>query len=132
MPGNPMEVVSATYAAWDAGDWGLEYFHPELEWELTGKGALDQTGTNRGRDAFFDFMRRFWAAWRPGAKWEIEERQPFGDEQVLVHGRLRVVGRSSGLETSVTIYHVWTVRDGLMVRFLGCDDRATAMKAVGS
>ena len=42
MPQDAIEVVSATYAAWNAGDWGLERIHPQVEWELIGNVALDQ------------------------------------------------------------------------------------------
>jgi ketosteroid isomerase-like protein len=132
MPRDTTEVVSATYAAWNAGDWGLEHFHPQVEWELIGKVALDQAGPTRGRDALLDYWRRFWAAWKPGARWEIEELRSLGGEQVLVCGRLRAVGRSSGVEASGPIFHLWTVREGLIVRLIICDDRATALKAAGS
>jgi ketosteroid isomerase-like protein len=130
MPQDATEVVSATYAAWNAGEWGLERFHPQVEGEF--QGALDQAAPTRGRDALLDYWRRFWAAWRPGARWEIEELRNFDDEQVLACGRLRAVGRSSGVETSAPIFHLWTVREGLIVRLLVCDDRATALKAAGS
>jgi hypothetical protein len=57
LPGDAIEVVSATYAAWNAGDWGLERFHPQVEWDLA---ALDQAGPRRGRDALLHYWRRFW------------------------------------------------------------------------
>jgi ketosteroid isomerase-like protein len=131
-PRDAIEVVSATYAAWNAGDWGLERIHPHIEWELTGKAALDQNGPTRGRDALLDYWRRFWGAWKPGAPWEIEELLPLGHEQVLACGRLRAAGRSSGVEVSAPFFQLWTVREGLIVRLLICDDRATALKAAGS
>jgi ketosteroid isomerase-like protein len=129
VPRDVNEVVTATYDAWNAGEWGLERFHPHVEWELTGKGALDQAGPMRGRDALLDYWWRFWGAWKPGARWEIEEMRRLGDEQVLACGRLRAVGRSSGVEVSVRFSQLWTVREGLIVRLLICDDRATALKA---
>jgi ketosteroid isomerase-like protein len=132
MQRDAIEVVSATYATWNAGYWGLERFPPQVEWELTGQSALDQAGPTRGRDALLDYWRRFWGAWRPGARWEIEELRPLGEEQVLACGRLRAVGRSSGVETSAPIFHLWTVREGLIVRLLVCEDRATALNAAGS
>jgi ketosteroid isomerase-like protein len=132
MPEEAIEVVTATYAAWNAGDWGLEHFDPDVKWELIGKMALDQVDTIRGRDALLNYWRRFWGAWKPGARWEIEELRRVGDEQVLAGGRLHAVGRSSGVESSAPVFHVWTVREGLIVRFLGCDDRATALEATGS
>ena len=117
--------MSATYAAWNAGDWGLERFHPQVEWDLA---ALDQARPGRGRDVLLHYWRRFWGAWKPGARWEIEELLSLGDEQVLACGRLRAVGRSSGVETSRPIFQLWTVREGLIVRLLVRDDRASALK----
>jgi ketosteroid isomerase-like protein len=127
----PLEVVTATYTAWNAGDWGLEHFHPDVEWEVTGGGTLDQAGASRGRDALLAYWRRFWAAWKPGARWEIEELRERGAGHVLACGRLRVRGRSSGLETSIPVFHLWTVGDGMIVRLLVCDDRASALEAAG-
>jgi ketosteroid isomerase-like protein len=129
LPGDAIEVVSATYAAWNAGDWGLERFHPQVEWDLA---ALDQAGPGRGRDALLHYWRRFWGAWKPGARWEMEELLSLGDEQVLACGRLRAVGRSSGVETSRPIFQLWTVREELIVRLLHCDDRAAALREAGS
>jgi hypothetical protein len=44
MPEGAIEVVTATYAAWNAGEWGLERFHPDAECELIGKrGSTKQT-----------------------------------------------------------------------------------------
>jgi ketosteroid isomerase-like protein len=125
------EVVSAIYAAWNAGEWGLEHFHPDVEWDF-GKQTIDQTDAIRGREALLDEWRRFWGAWKPGARWEVEELRRLGEEQVLAVGRLHAIGRSSGIESSAPIFQLWTVREGLVVRFLGCDDRATALKAAGS
>jgi ketosteroid isomerase-like protein len=127
-----IEVVTAVYAAWNAGDWGLEHFDSDVKWELIGKMALDQADTIRGRDALLGYWRRFWGAWKPGARWEIEELRRIRDEQVLACGRLHVVGRASEVESSTPVFHVWTVQEGLIVRFLGCDDRATALEATGS
>jgi ketosteroid isomerase-like protein len=127
-----LETVRAVYDDWNHGEWGLESFHPEVEYALVGKAAFDLARATRGRDELLDYWRRFWSAWKPGARWEVEELQPLGDEQVLACGRLHVVGRSSGVESSMPWAHLWTVREGLIVRFLGCDDRATALEAAAS
>lgn len=129
MPPAAIEVVRAIYAAWNAAEWGFEYFHPEVEWEM--KGALDQTGPGRGRDALFDYFRRFWAAWKPGARWELDELSPLGEEQVLGSVLLHAVGRSSGVDTAMQLYHLWTVEDGLAVRLISGDDRSGVLKAGG-
>jgi hypothetical protein len=98
---------------------------------LVGRMALDQADTIHGREDLLDYWRRFWAAWKPGARWEITELQSIGDEQVLASGNVRAAGRTSGIESTAAVFHLWTVREGLIVRFLGCDDRATALSGTG-
>lgn len=131
MPPDAIEVVTATYAAWNAADWGIERFHPEVEWNM-GQMSLDQTGQARGRNALLAYWHRFWGAWRPGSRWEIEELRSLDDEQVLACGVLHAVGRSSGVETSAPIFQLWTVREGLIVGLLVCNDRAMALQAASS
>jgi ketosteroid isomerase-like protein len=131
MQWNARDVVAAIYSRWNEGDWGLEYFHPDVEWELTGGGTFDQAGESRGRNSLLEYWRRFWSAWKPGARWEIEVLEPLADDQFLASGRLRATGRSSGLATDTPLFHVWTVRDGLIVRLVVCDDRETALRAAG-
>jgi ketosteroid isomerase-like protein len=131
MPRDTIDVVADIYAAWNAGDWGLEHFHPDVDWDFGKVAAPDQTEPIRGRDALLDEWRRFWGAWRSGARWEVEELRPLSEEQVLVSGRLYAVGRSSGVESSAPVFHLWTVREGQVVRFVAFEDRAAAVKAVG-
>jgi ketosteroid isomerase-like protein len=129
MQRDPVEVVASIYATWNAGEWGLEYFHSDVEWEFTGAGTLDESGASRGRDALLAYWRRFWDAWRPGARWEIEELQRKGDDRVLACGQLNVVGRSSGLQTTIPVFHLWRVGEGIIMRLVICEDRASALQA---
>ena len=91
--------------------------------------TFDQPGRSRGRQALMRYWRLFWAAWQPGARWEIEELQSLAEDQVLAAGRLLVVGRSSGLATDVAVFHVWTVQEERVVRLLVFDDRESALSA---
>lgn len=131
MQGGSAEVVDAIYARWNRGEWGLEHFHPDVEWEMS-SATFDQSGRCRGRDALMRYWRRFWAAWQPGARWEIDEFDPLADDQVLAAGRLVVVGRSSGLPTDVAVFHLWTVQEERVVRLLVFDDRESALDAAAT
>lgn len=128
---SPTDVVTAIYAEWNSGEWGLEHFHPDVEWEMSST-TFDQTGRSRGRDALMRYWRRFWGAWQPGASWEIEEFNPLAEDQVLATGRLQVVGRSSGVATDVAVFHLWTVKGEQVVRLLVFDDRESALRAAAS
>ena len=41
-------------------------------------------------------------------------------------------GRQSGIETNWTIWHLWTIRGGEVVRGQGFTDRESALEAAGS
>jgi ketosteroid isomerase-like protein len=131
MQGDSTGVVTAIYVLWNNGEWGLEHFHPDVEWEMSST-AFDQSGRSRGRDALMRYWRRFWGAWQPGARWEIEELDPLAEDQVLAAGRLLVVGRSSGLPTDVAVFHLWTVKEERVVRLLVFDDRESALNAAAT
>jgi hypothetical protein len=128
MQRNSAEVVASIYSEWNNGEWGVEHFHPDVEWEMSSV-TFDQAGRSRGREALMRYWRRFWAAWQPGARWEIEELEPIGEVQVLASGRLVVVGRSSGLQTEVAVFHVWTVTGNLVTQLLVFDNRESALNA---
>lgn len=128
MQPDPVEVVRAIYAAWNAGEWALERFHPDVEWELTAEGSIDETGASRGRDALLDYWRRFWDAWEPGARWQIDEIELVEEDRVVACGRLRASGRSSGIEMTTPVFQSWTVREGVVERLVIGADRAAAMR----
>jgi ketosteroid isomerase-like protein len=119
---DPVGVVKATYEAWNSGDWGLERFHPDVEFQILGGGVLDQAAPAQGRDVLLGYWRRFWGAWESGAHW-LADAQRLEAGLVLATGHLRVVGRSSGIETGLDFTHLWTVRDGLIIRLLAGEDR---------
>jgi hypothetical protein len=77
-----------------------------------------------------DYWRRFWDAWKPGARWEIEEIGLIGEDRVVACGRLRASGRSSGIEMTMPVFHGWTVREGIVERFVVGADRAAAVRGV--
>jgi ketosteroid isomerase-like protein len=126
-----IDVIGAMYAAWNAGDWGEERMHPDLEWEIAGKGAIDQSGPAQGRDGLLAYWRRFWGAWQPGGRWELDELRELDGGQILACGTLHAVGRSSGVESATRVAHLWCVRDGVIVRLFAGDDRAQALEAAG-
>ena len=53
------------------------------------------------------------------------------DDKVLVFVRVTGRGQASGAEFEIRIGHLWTVRDGLVVRGRGYGDRSEALEAAG-
>lgn len=74
-------------------------------------------------------MRGFLAQWSD-CRIEGEAFVEVGDT-ILVTERQHATGKSSGIETAMTAYCVWTFRDGLVVRARWEIDRAIALEAVG-
>jgi ketosteroid isomerase-like protein len=59
---------------------------------------------------------------------ELEETREAGD-RVLVFLRIRGSGVASGAQFDIRIAHLWTLRDGLLVRGRGFGDRDEALAA---
>ena len=53
----------------------------------------------------------------------VTERLMDADDKVLAFVRVTGVGRASGAEFDIRIAHLWTLRDGLVVRGEGYGDR---------
>jgi ketosteroid isomerase-like protein len=61
---------------------------------------------------------------------ELHELIDAGD-RVFAAATARGRGKQSGVETSVDLWGVWTVREGRAVRWQGYTDRAAALEAAG-
>jgi ketosteroid isomerase-like protein len=124
-----VDVVRRGLAAFNDKDWekSVQLMDPDVEWH----DAPDLPGAqvHRGRDAVL-------AQWRDMrdalAEFGVEPERFFevGD-RVVVFLRSRGRGRTSGIEVSREIAQVFTVRDGLVAKVVGYDDRSKALEAVG-
>ena len=126
---SPLDVVHAAYSAFGRGDVPaiLDLLADEVEWKFVGARGLPYTGTFRTRD---EIAR--WFASIP----EVDEIQAFeprefitGGEHVTVLGweRTRAVPDGKVFETDWV--HVFTVRDGRIVRYLGMYDTQASAEA---
>ena len=61
----------------------------------------------------------------------VTERLMDADDKVLAFVRVTGVGRASCAEFDIRIAHLWTLRDGLVVRGEGYGDRDWALEAAG-
>lgn len=117
-------------AAWNQGDIPaiVEMCHPDVEWTFSDR-LPDATGDIRGKQAVSDFLARFTEDW--------DEISMFADqvidmgEDVVADVRFVAKGRD-GIEVSMQFIHVWTTRDGQVVRFRGYPTLAEALEAVSS
>ena len=117
-------------AAWNEGNLEaiVEMCHPDVEWTFSDR-LPDATGDIRGKQAVSDFLARFTEDW--------EEISMLADqvidmgEDVVADVRFVAKGRD-GIEVSMQFIHVWTTRDGQVVRFRGYPTLAEALEAVSS
>ena len=83
----------------------------------------------RGPEGWRRFLEGFWGEF-DHARLEVHEFLEAGD-QVLVTLTMRGRGKQSCAETSGTLWHLWTVQDGKVVRGQGFTSRHEALEAAG-
>jgi uncharacterized protein len=112
-----LEIVARSYESFarDDIDGVLADLHPEIEWHQA--QGLPHGGLYRGIDEVrrnvFDPLDRDW--WDEFTA-EPEQFIDAGDEIVVI-GRYRGIAKETGRPLDVPFVHVWTLRDGLAVRF---------------
>lgn len=123
-----VEVVRRAFDAVDRGDFDgmAAELAPEFEYVAT----VDVVGrADRGVQGFRRFLESFWGEFdEPNV--EIRELIDAGDE-VLTWVTFRDRGTQSGAETSLDLWHVWTLRDGKVLRGSGIQKPGRALKTAG-
>jgi ketosteroid isomerase-like protein len=123
-----LDLVRSIYADWERGDYGsAEWADPEFEYVNPG-GAVEPAtqhgpaGVSRVFVSIFDA----WDAWHV----ELERLTASGD-QVAVVVCYRRRGRESGVEVEGRESHLWTLRNGKVVRVEWFHDPAAALADLG-
>jgi ketosteroid isomerase-like protein len=120
-----VEVVQSVYAAFGRGDTPalLSLIADDVEWKFIGTRGLPYTGTFRTRDEVAKWFASVLA-------FEPREFMPAGDN-VTVLGWERTQARPSGEVFETEWAHVFTVRNGRIVRFWGIYDTEASAAARG-
>jgi ketosteroid isomerase-like protein len=123
-----LEIVRRLYEAMDRRDLATitEITHPDAEWipdHRVGEGPV------RGRDKLIRFFTDR-AEMFGDISTELE-RLWEQDDTVLAFIHVKGEGRASGAPFDLRIAHVWTFRDGLIIRGQGFGDRDEALAAAG-
>jgi uncharacterized protein len=123
-----LEVIRRAYRAMDARDIETvtDLSDPDVEWipdQRVGEGPI------RGRDEVVRFFEER-AEMFGEIKTEIERLWDAGDK-VLAFIHVTGSGLSSGAGFDIRIAHLWTFRDGVVVRGEGYGDRDQALEAAG-
>jgi uncharacterized protein len=123
-----VELIRHIYAAMSAGNASavIESVDTNVEWVPDRRvGAAPIRGRESVLEFFTDRASMF-------GEFEAEIEQLFEqDDQVLAFIRLTGSGAASGAPFEIRIAHLWTLREGVLVRGEGYGDRGEALEAVG-
>jgi uncharacterized protein len=128
-----VEVVRQLYArlpthADSELDEFLEMLAPDVVWDVS-RRTFD-AGVYHGREEVKDFLTRLVDIWESG-RIEPTEFMATGDDVVVVPVRLHLVSRTHGKTMTANAAHVWTLREGKIIRHCGFQTKADALAAVG-
>lgn len=125
-----VEIVRRAYEAFNRGDPEGLVADLARDFDYVTTGTIPGAGgVYRGPEGFRQFMQWFSDAF-DNPRVELHELIE-ADDQVLAALTLRGDGKQSGVAASWDVWHLWTVRDGKVVRGQGFTRRGEALEAAG-
>lgn len=123
-------IVLRGYEAFNRGDveGALSYLDPEITWHtylVPGPGGGTYVGHDGVRE-LWDDARNIFGEFR-----NEPERVIAGDDRLLAFVRVRGRGKESGVEVEAKIAHLYTFRDGKVLRVESYEDREEALRELG-
>jgi ketosteroid isomerase-like protein len=124
-----VEIVQQAFEAWNRGDYpaALKRIAPEIKVESHLGGDID--GTYEGIAGLQSWLAGFWGSFAEFHT-DIDECIA-GDAEVAILAHLYGRGRGSGVEVEMRNWQLFTVRDGLIVRYRLFAKREQALEAAG-
>src|SRR5262245_29661000 len=99
---------------------------PEVRWEVV--EGFPHSGVYQGQTGVFDFFTRLF---RDFEDWHTEPAEIFeAGDRVVGLGFYSARARATGRSFKSRFAHVWTMRDGLIVRLQQCADTVQLAKAL--
>jgi ketosteroid isomerase-like protein len=125
-----VEILRRAFEAYNRGDLEGVVAEAAPDLEYTPSGALPgSTDPVQGPDGYLQFLR--WLTDNfADSRVEVSEFRDAGD-QVFAELALTGRGKQSGVETSWTVWHVWTVKGGKLVRGRAFTSKEEALDAAG-
>jgi uncharacterized protein len=128
-----VDVVRRLYVQWEDELFKLddvvfsELLDADIEWDAS-RRTFDPA-IYHGHDGIREFVAALQEVWESG-RIEPLEFIPAGDE-VVVPVRLSLVSRTDRQEVTANAAHVWTLRDGKVIRHCAFQTKADALQAAG-
>ncbi len=124
-----LEKLQTLYEEWAVGDFSrLDLWDESAEMDTFGMGEPMRAS---GRDDVAATLAGWLSAWELPLRIEADQFIESGD-RILALVRWKGRGKGSGVEMEASGAHLWTFRDGLVVRFDVYRDRDEARTALGS
>jgi ketosteroid isomerase-like protein len=129
-----VEITRRAFERWQTGGATVdavpaEVYAEDVEWDLSAYPLVDLPSRGQGRGNLLATLAQYLSGWRdyqPDAREFIDA----GEHVVVVlHERAGIAGTDVVLERDV--FQVWTLRDGLVVKWRVFETREDALRAVG-
>jgi ketosteroid isomerase-like protein len=129
-----VEVVRRASEQWQRGGATadaipVELYAEDVEWDQSAYPLADMPDRGAGRDDLLDHAARFLSGW---TNYQAEAREfiDAGEHVVVVVHEEGSIG-DSGVFVERDLVTVWTLRDGLAVKYRTFEAREQALEAVG-
>jgi ketosteroid isomerase-like protein len=125
-----VDLTQQAYATWNTGEleWLLDHMTDDFEFQ-PGLGFSDLNTVIRGKEGWRQFAETWREAWEDITV-KVERIEDLDDRIVALlsfHGR----GRGSGVEVSLRVGHVATVREGRLSKLVSIASWDETLGAVG-
>ena len=124
----PLDIVRQIAERWNAGDMeGLFELYADDVVVMTGEHWPDGNAVLEGKEQFRENTHDWLSIWE-SVHVETDAVEAYGD-RVVAHGNWVTKGRASGIEGTMAIHIVFTVRDGRIARVEWYPDHERAVAA---
>jgi ketosteroid isomerase-like protein len=124
-----VETVKRIYEGWADGDFktGASHYDDQVLFVLGPE--FPDAGSYLGTEALADYTRDLLKHW---TRFTVEAERIVGTgDSVLADILQRGVGESSGIETEIRYFQLWSFRGEKVIRIEGFRERADALDAAG-
>ena len=123
-----LQTVADAFERWNAGDFeGMFELYADDMVVVTGEHWPEANQVMEGKDAFRESTQEWLELWQ-SVELETDHVEAYGD-RVVARGHWRSTGRVSGVEGTMPVHMVLTVRDGKIARLEWYPDHDRAVAA---
>jgi ketosteroid isomerase-like protein len=126
-----LDVVQRGHEARSAGRIGewIDTLDPNIEWDISGYPLPEFPERGSGRDLFVGHITKYWSLWNDYAQSVVRTMDVGDDVVVFLHETACLRQSDEVIERDVAM--IWTIHDGVRVRFRAFEHQEDALKAVG-